>query len=125
MGVRELWERASATGKEVLVCVAAGFAACFFALRFGADEGIAMFFGLVVFAALGAVALWGQFASVGTSPSDIAMNIGIALLVLFGALLVFAIFLDRVNVARSALYGGLATLAAMAITVVRFKRKYK
>lgn len=125
MDSRDLWERAPTAGKEALVCIAAGFAACFFALRLGTDEGIAMFSGLVVFGATGAVSLWRRFASEGTSLSDIAVNFGIALLVLFGALLVFAIFLDREKVARCSLFGGLATLVAMLLAVARFKRKYK
>jgi hypothetical protein len=125
MGLEGFRRKTTAAGKEVLVCIGGGVGACFFALLLGADEATAMFFGLIVFGATGAVFLWSRFASSGTSPSDIAANIGTALLVFFGALLVFALFFDREGVARCSLYGGLATLVAMSIAVARLKSKYK
>ena len=118
-----LRDRVVGAGKEAAVCTAAGVAAWFLALVLGSDERIAMFSGLIVFGAMGAVSLWSRFASNGTSLSDIAANVGSALITIFLALFTIAIFLDRVGVMRFAFYGGIAALVAVPTVVAWLKRR--
>ena len=119
----ELREKVVGAGKETAVCTAAGVTAWFLALLLGVDEGIAMFSGLIVFGAMGAVSLWSRFASGGTSLFDVAANVGSALIIIFIALFTIAIFLDRVGVMRFAFYGGIAALIAVPTAVAWLKRR--
>lgn len=68
--------------------------------------------GLVVLIALGAVSLWGCFASSGTSRDDFVTNIVFALLISLGAFLIFGLVLEEATVVRGAFLA--IVLAAIA-----------
>ena len=120
---RSDWLKVKAAGGETAVCAGAGVAMIFAVLFAGGTLSHAIFSGFVVFVALGAVSLWARFASGGTSMTDIARSIGLALLVLFIAVFVLAIFFDRENVARCSIYGGLAAFIVMMIAAAREKSR--
>lgn len=115
MEIRELWSKTTATGREVFACFAGGFFAWFFALWLGAESGIAMFFGLIVFGGLGAVALYAWAQSNKKNGKAIGVDIGTGIMICFGVLGILGIFFLLPDLAFYSFWG---IVAGLAITVV-------
>jgi len=121
MEIRELWQKTTAIGREALVCIAAGFAACFFAFLLGADQGIAMFFGLIVFGGLGAVALW-VWAQVNKENGwAIGVDLGTMVMTISGAAALLGMLFFSDWLMRYGLWG---LLAGLAITIFSAVSRY-
>lgn len=115
MEIRELWTKTTTSGREALACFLGGFAAWFFALWLGAESGIAMFFGLLVFGGLGAVALYAWAQTNKKNGKAIGVDIGTAIMIIFGALGILGILFLLPNLALYSFWG---IIAGLGITVI-------
>jgi len=115
METGNFWEKTTAAGKEAAVCVGAGVGAWFLALFTGAEEGIALFCGLIVFGGLAAVALWVWAQAQKEKGRAIGVNFGTAVMAVCGltALAGMLFFSEWLMY-----HGFWGLLAGLAITVI-------
>jgi len=71
-------------GTEALVCAIVGVVAFFAALFAGANESVAIYFGLIVFGGFGAVALWAWAKANRERGWTIGVDIGTTIMIVFG-----------------------------------------
>jgi len=113
--IRELWERASEARQEAVICVVAGVVAWFCALLAGADEAMAIYFGLIVFGGLGAVALWAWAKANKDKGRAIGVDFGTVMIAVSGASALLGMFFFSDWLMR---YSFVGLLGGLAITVI-------
>lgn len=109
-------------GYKALLCVAAGVASFFLALFAGAEEAIAIYFGLIVFGGLVAVAAWAWARNSGDRGWAIGVDFGTIVMTASGVAGLLGILFFSAWLMHYAFWG---TLGGLAITVVLAMPRHK